>query len=226
MLSLLGALLVLVNLAAHVVLLPVHLLAFLRRQFSAVGLAIIMDFAIQIGFAILKVRGLTRSETAVGNAVCDPALLIESAAINRVHRNVTRAAVIHGGKLAAVLGGHALVSKLIGRGLEVLFAHGHLLLGSGTSRDPARTVVTDPIDNGGVVDDRAVDVDVADDGGVYVRDRGVVVEGAADPGAADEAYADIAEAVINAAIVSNMRTPIAGMPHVNAATPTPVTGRP
>ena len=225
MLPLLGALLVLANLAAHVVLLPVHLLAFLRRQFSAVGLAIVMNFAIHIGFAILKVRGLTRSEAAVGNAVCNPALLIEPTAIYGVHRNVTRAAVIHGGELSTVLSGRALVSKLIGRGLEVLFAHGHLLPGSGASRDPARTVVTDPIDNG-VVDDSAVDVDVADDGGVYVRDRGVVVEGSADPGAPDEADADIAEAVINAAIVSNMRTPIAGMPHVNAAAPTPVTGRP
>src|SRR5262249_26284846 len=80
--------------------------------------------------------------------------------------------------------------------------------------------------DGGVVDDGAVDVDVMHDRGVYVDHGGVVTEVAAFPAAADEADAAVAIAVVNATVETDMGTPVAAVPSVDAAALTPVTRRP
>jgi hypothetical protein len=59
-----------------------------------------------------------------------------------------------------------------------------------------------------------------------MHDGGVVEEVAAAPFAAVKAIAAVSESVINTAIKSNMRTPIASIPGVDTVVPTPVTGRP
>jgi len=83
--------------------------------------------------------------------------------------------------------------------------------------------------------ERHVRVVIYDDGPVidigHVRDvhighRPVVEEVAAAPFSACEAFAEISEAVINAAIKSNVRAPIAGIPNIEAIVPTPVSRSP
>src|SRR5271155_2221 len=86
-------------------------------------------------------------------------------------------------------------------------------------------VVADAID-GDVVDDGLVDVDIADDGGVYAADRSVVVEAVSAPVAAFITSAVVAEAVVHAAVEADMRAPVSGVPEVAAITPAPISRRP
>src|SRR4029077_5217173 len=80
-------------------------------------------------------------------------------------------------------------------------------------------------DTGLVVDD-VLDVNIADDGDVYVVNGGVVEEGVASPIPAYEADAGIAEAVINAAVETNGWAPETFIPDVNSIAPAPVAGGP
>ena len=60
--------LVVVDAVADPVLLAVDLLSFLLRQLAAVGLAIVANFTVQVGFAAFKILGLAR----VSRPVCTP----------------------------------------------------------------------------------------------------------------------------------------------------------
>jgi len=81
------------------------------------------------------------------------------------------------------------------------------------------------IDGSVVVDDRGV-VSVMNNGGVHVSDRGVVVIDASAPFATDEADTAVAEAVVDAAVETDVRSPIAGVKEVRSATPAPIAGGP
>src|SRR5262249_23553553 len=65
-------------------------------------------------------------------------------------------------------------------------------------------------------------VDVVDDRHVHVVDSGVVVEPARAPVAADITDTEVAKPIVDAAVEAYVRTPVAGVPHVRAAAPTPV----
>src|SRR6266481_178184 len=93
--------------------------------------------------------------------------------------------------------------------------------GSHSSR---ATVEADPVCRS-VVDDGRV-VSVAHDCDVYVGHRAVVVVGAVSPVAAEEADAGIAETVIDSAVVTYFRSPVAGMPYIEIVFPSPVPGSP
>src|ERR1700688_4458449 len=99
----------------------------------------------------------------------------------------------------------------------MLLAHRGLFLRSRARRDAALAVETGAVHHGRVVDHGAVDVDVADHGLVHAHDCGVVGKGAASPFAADEADAAVTEAVVNTAVESDVRTPVARVPDVKAA---------
>src|ERR1700732_1287699 len=108
----------------------------------------------------------------------------------------------------------------------MLLVHRGLFLRSRARRDAAGAVEAGAVHHGRVVDHGAVDVDVAHHGLVHVHDCGVVGKGAASPLAADEADAAVTEAVVNAAVESDVRTPVAGVPYVKAAAEAPVAGCP
>ena len=76
-----------------------------------------------------------------------------------------------------------------------------------------------------VVDDGLV-VGVGDDGCVHPSDGGVVKEHPVIPISALVADASIAEAVVDAAIISDVRPPVSGVPSVKATIVAPVAGRP
>ena len=69
-------------------------------------------------------------------------------------------------------------------------------------------------------------VDIVNDRSVYIRDRGVVVNTVVVPVRALIAATRISEAVVNAAIVADVRTPIARVPMVIAIIETPIRRRP
>src|SRR5215469_6434697 len=69
-------------------------------------------------------------------------------------------------------------------------------------------------------------VDVVYVGHVDVGDGAVVVVIVAAPVAAKEASTRIAEAVVNSAVETDVRSPVAGVPNVETFAPTPITGRP
>jgi hypothetical protein len=81
------------------------------------------------------------------------------------------------------------------------------------------------IDDGGVMNDRFIPVDVVE-AAAYMHDRRVVEEVAAAPFAAGKADTHVAEAVVDAAVISYVRSPIAVVEQVMAAFKAPVRGRP
>jgi hypothetical protein len=82
------------------------------------------------------------------------------------------------------------------------------------------------VDDCGVVDDCRVDVGVADDGLIHVHDRGVIGKVVSAPLAAGKTDAHVTKAIIHAAVVADVRAPIALVESVVAAFPAPVGGRP
>src|SRR5580698_5447904 len=60
----------------------------------------------------------------------------------------------------------------------------------------------------------------------HVPNGGVVVERSAFPAAADEARAVVAKSIIDAAVEAHARTPVSGVPDVDARAQPPVTGSP
>jgi hypothetical protein len=108
--------------------------------------------------------------------------------------------------------------------LDVAFAGHHCFRVSRSGMHAARTaVVTDAVHRD-IIDDRlVVDVDVGD---VHIINGTVVEEVTTIPIPAAVSCAKVAEAVINATVETDVRTPVAGMPHINTFTPAPVTRRP
>src|SRR6266852_6089297 len=82
------------------------------------------------------------------------------------------------------------------------------------------------VDDRRVVDDRAIDVDVAHNGRVHVHDSGVVYEMIAAPMASHKPDASVPKAVVNAAVESYVRPPVARMPSVKSAFKAPIARRP
>src|SRR6202163_1930201 len=85
------------------------------------------------------------------------------------------------------------------------------------------TVVTDPRI---VVDDNRLVVDVRYVGDVDVGDAAVVKEPVALPIPAEKSRAGITKAIINAAVETDVWSPIAAIPNVEAVIPAPVAGSP
>ena len=98
-----------IDLPAHVVLLPIDLLAFLGSQVAVVSCAVRADFSVHRGLAPFRSGCLGRSETAGRYAVRDTALLIEPAAIDSIHCRRAGLTVIYRGELRAVHARRALV---------------------------------------------------------------------------------------------------------------------
>ena len=71
-----------------------------------------------------------------------------------------------------------------------------------------------------------MDIDIFNYGGIYVRDRPVVVEVVVVPIAAVVAVTHITVAIVDAAVIADVRTPIAMIPAIVGIGPAPVAWRP
>jgi hypothetical protein len=96
----------------------------------------------------------------------------------------------------------------------------------GRSRNsPARATVEADTSYSHIVDDGFV-IDVGDVHATEIVHGRVVAEDAVSPVAALVAGAHIAETVIDAAVESDMRPPVSGVPNIKAVPPAPIPGRP
>src|SRR6266478_4286370 len=68
---------------------------------------------------------------------------------------------------------------------------------------------------------RAIDIGVMNDAGVHVRHGGVVTERVSFPVAAPVAVSGVAIAVVNAAVKTDSRTPVALIKSINTVAPSP-----
>jgi hypothetical protein len=114
-----------------------------------------------------------------------------------------------------------LMPGLHGGGLDVVLTHGNFFSSGRPGGDSASASVKADAVHAGVVDYCPV-VNVVNVGDVHVVHCAVVVEGAVVPVSALIADTPIAEAVIDAAIETDMRPPVAGVPDIEAFTPTPI----
>src|SRR5580700_178004 len=120
-----------------------------------------------------------------------------------------------------VLTGGVLLPNLGCDRRRMLFAGILFFPGSRAGRDATFTAVEG--DMGFVVDDDCpVDVDVGDVHGVHMHDGSVVEESAAAPFAAAEPDTTVAETIINAAVETDVRAPVSGVPGVDTVVPSPV----
>lgn len=142
-----------------------------------------------------------------------------------IHCHISRTAAIDRRKLIPVGTCRMVVVELILRRFDVVLVHGHAFLGIGLGGYASGTIKGSPVDYGGI-DDRAVDIGIVHDGGIYIHHGGIVAEMAALPGASDEAYASVAEAIVDPSIEADVRTPVTPVPAIDAAGITPVSGSP
>jgi hypothetical protein len=133
-------------------------------------------------------------------------------------------AVILPRKHSTVLAGGLLMLHLSRDRSAVRFVSPGLLLGRRTRGHSAASAVEGNV-RAIVYDHRPV-IDIGDVGDIHIGHRAVVEESAAAPFTAGETFAEVSETVINAAIESDVRTPIAGIPKIDAAVPTPVSRSP
>src|ERR1035441_10196610 len=97
-------------------------------------------------------------------------------------------------------------------------------LGRAGANSTGAAVIADMV-HGGVIDHGLV-VNIVNVRGVHVIHRAVVAEGSVIPISAFIADTTIAEAVVDAAVEADMRAPIAFIPGVGVAAPTPIPGGP
>ncbi len=137
-----------------------------------------------------------------------------------------RLALVHAGKVLLVLRRQLLMLGLRRRHRRVLLMFSRQLLLRRLRRHPARTAIVADVIHRGVVDDDRLVVDVGHVRDADVGDCAVVVETSAPPFAARKAHAAVAESVVNPSVEAHVRSPVSGMPRVETAAPTPITGSP
>ena len=104
--------LVAIDVAAHLILLMIHLGAFLTSQVSTVGRAVVVHFLMNRRFFAFQVARLTRRQLARANALADTRLLIAFPFVDAAVRRVCGPAVIFGREVGAVHAGGVFVRNL------------------------------------------------------------------------------------------------------------------
>src|SRR5262249_52475083 len=143
-----------------------------------------------------------------------------------------RSSVVNGGQQLAVGAGALLVLRLHGRGSEMALTRRYLIGRIRPRGHATRTTIKARVvvDHGAVlVDDRGVVVGIVDDGGIgriNIVERSVVVANSTTPFSAEKSDSGVPTAVIDSTIKPNVRSPVAGVPHIETFAPSPVTGRP
>ncbi len=129
-------------------------------------------------------------------------------------------------KLVSVPGSRLLMRQLIWGGADMVFSHCGLFFGPWPGIYTPGTVITIPVIDHRIVNDRPVNIGVTDHPGIYIHYGCIIPEGAALPHAPAESHAAIAVTVINSSVITDVRSPVTGMPAVITAFISPITGRP
>src|SRR5215470_7535511 len=123
----------------------------------------------------------------------------------------------------AVRAGGMLVFDLLVRCFYVMFTCRSFFSRGRVGADAALAAVKASMD---IIDDDGLTVGVVNHCHVHVRYRAVIEELSVFPVPSSKAYTAIAEAVVNPAVETDMRTPIARVPDIDAACPPPITRGP
>lgn len=135
-------------------------------------------------------------------------------------------AMILGDEVGAILTGEcSLLLLSVYRSVAPVAGSGFLGCRGANHHAAASTVIADSVDVH-VADVSVVDVSVADDGAVHLYDRGIVTKIVTIPAAAIKSRSCIAVSVVDAAIVADLGTPVAGVPGIATVIPAPVAGSP
>ncbi len=138
-------------------------------------------------------------------------------------RRRSNVAVIHRRQQSMVACGGLFVPNLNARRLNMLLMRERLFLRRRPRLYPVRSIETYVT----VVRHRnAIHISVVDNVDVHVGHRRVIPEPAAFPHAPEESNAAVAKAVIHPAIETDVRTPVPGVPAIEASAPTPISRRP
>src|SRR6266404_3036556 len=159
----------------------------------------------------------SRSRCSSANSLCPFPLLV--GLIKRLDRVGVRMALIHRSLEAVILACRFLPRELLGGRRHLLLRSGFLFR-SRLRFYPVRTVKAGA---GGVhlLVHRAIDIGVMNHAGVHVRHGGVVTEAVSFPSAAPVAVSGIAIAVVNAAVKTDSRAPVAVIKSIKTVAPAP-----
>src|SRR4029077_12100243 len=135
-----------------------------------------------------------------------------------------RSTMVHGSKKGAIDLCGLLMLELQRGWPSVLFVRPSKLLSRRLSFSSAGPIEADILHR--LVFDDGLGVDIGDNGLVHLGDGGVVKENPVIPISALVTDPAITEAVIDAAIISDVRPPISGVPNVETTIVTPVAGCP
>src|ERR1700728_1105488 len=188
--------------------------------FSTIGTRLVVDG----GFVVFDVRSFAWSELSGTNSLIDPVLLAILTRIDAHALGVRRSSVVYRRIITAIDPGRLHVRNLVRRAAEMLLIHRGTFAGSRSRLDTALAV-----EAGMVVftstDEAAILVDAVKARADMPRRR-VVQEVSAVPASAVESNAAVAEPIVNSAVESHVRSPIAPVPSIGAAHKSPVAGRP
>jgi hypothetical protein len=198
----------------------------------------------RISHLLLVVRmarvGLEIRGTPVGVAFCVRRPILVCVYIGRTSRNHSlpveftrpwgcrhrRMTVVNGGEHLTVLAGFLRVLHLYVRHRPMCFSlRGKFVCVWSSHRASVPAVVTHPI-HGRVVVHHGRVVGVMDDRCVHICDRAVIVVNSASPVPARESHACVSKPIVNAAIESNVWSPVARVPQIGSSAPTPITWSP
>ncbi len=143
-----------------------------------------------------------------------------------IHRNRLRLAVIDVEELRTILSRLPRVHCLRRQWRQVPFTRRLQLRWSGTRFNAAVAASIADAVIVVIVDGHVVHVDIPYDRRVYIRDRAVVIEIVVVPVATVIATANISMPIVDAAVVADMRSPVAVIPAVTIVHPAPVAGCP
>ncbi len=160
---------------------------------------------------------------------CCMPLRIEPMTIHRIHRCRRGSAIVDRSELVAIPAGRLLMCGLFRSCLYMPFLNGGLFL----CRRPGRNTSRAPVETGTIVHDRRI---VHDDGTVdisivyycciYIHYGRIIPESSSFPSSSSKSGAAVSISIVHAAIETDMRSPIAGMPSITPPGITPVTRRP
>lgn len=142
------------------------------------------------------------------------------------YRRLKRPSMIDRSKLVPVMHSRLLMLLLLGRTLDMPVPHRRLLTRIGTITNPARAAIITHTIHRYIPDNGSIDIHIADNGSIDTRNSRIIPEMSAIPLPSIITTTTITTTIIDAAIVSYMRSPISGVPPIQSADKTPVTRRP
>ena len=142
------------------------------------------------------------------------------------HRRRTRPSMIQPRKTSPITHRLLLLLRLHIRPLDMPLIHRHLLTRIRPALYAARTTVIAHTIYRHIVHDRPIDIRIVDNRRIHPRHRRIIPETPAIPFATVIPHTAITTTVIDPAIISDMRTPITGVPSIDSTIPAPVPGRP